>query len=94
MESSNLMVSRKSAQTVEDRPRQIPWFEGLLAVSVLALVLQMFPGMVWTLMAVCTAIWHATIAVVDVRSWSWKAYSGFFFVVIAFLLVVRARSES
>jgi hypothetical protein len=56
----------------EDSP--IPWLESLLALSIVALVLQLFPSLVTLL---------------DFRQWSWYVWSGINVTAIIVLLFVR-----
>jgi predicted membrane channel-forming protein YqfA (hemolysin III family) len=50
------------------------WVEVMLALSVVALVLQIFPGL---------------LAALDFRTWPWFVWSGIFLVVIGILVLVR-----
>lgn len=51
-----------------------PWLESLLVLSIIALVLQLFPGL---------------ITLLDFRRWSWYVWSGINLGVIVVLLFLR-----
>ena len=41
-----------------------PWLGVLLAVSIVSLVFQLFPS-----------VWWGLLAIVDIRSWSWRSWA-------------------
>ncbi len=64
---------------------QLRWslrIETVLAISVLALLLQIFPG-----------IYGAVFSAIDVRNWSWKSYAVASSVAISLLVGVKALQE-
>jgi hypothetical protein len=72
--------SRSAPQTAE---AGVPWVGTLLSVSVLTLVLQLFPGVYW-----------AALAILDVRLWTWRAYAVTFALALVALVALRAWRAS
>ena len=74
--------SRKTLVTPaarDDEAPGFPWLECGLALGGLALFLQIFPG-----------VWWGLLAAIDVRAWTWRAYSLVSAVVIVILVGLKA----
>ena len=67
-------------QDTEDR---LSWLWLLLIASVFSLFFQLFPG-----------AWWAVVSILDIRSWTWRAYAAICAVGIVVLVAVRAWQNS
>lgn len=67
---------------LQDDETKPPWPEILLAVAIAVLVLEIFPGGWW---------W--VVAVVDVRGWTWRSYASASAALVIVLVVLKAWIE-
>jgi hypothetical protein len=82
----------RSARTklAEEPQRRLPWLELLFFVGLLGLVLQTIPG-VWSgTVTALNYVGHTTLAILDVRQWSWKVFAALSTGAIVALVALRA----
>lgn len=63
-------------------PTHTYWLEGLLALAIVALLLQFFPG-----------IWRGALSTLDVRHWSWPSHAIASATAIVVLVGIKATQK-